>query len=538
MGCRRCSSDLIRSDRASARLSVAFRRRTSLWSWCGVFFFVTLPACGSSDPAPRPSQNVLTIGLPEVGGVTDVGLGLDQLISILTLEGLTQVNVSIDGRARPRLAESWTWENNGLRLRLNLRSGVAFHDGTAFTSAIAAEALSRAIARPGNRALYPSLSDITAVHADGDRQLILELSRPSAFLPEELDLPLEVGEKNSGTGAFRLASRDPSGTVLERVDGYYLGTPPIRQIVIRPFDTLRQAWAGLLRGEVDMVTEVPPEAVEFIRNEEVQVISFARSYQFLVAFNSQKPPFTSSAVRRALNATINREVLIKNVLGGQGESATGPLWPRHWAYDASIPPFSFDPQGAVSSLEAAGFRIPPTAGTPDSVPARLRFTCLIPQDFSLLERVGLEVQKQLYDVGVDMQFEVVTFQEYNSRIRDSQFDAVLVNLISGPTFSRPYIFWRSARESKGMNFFGYENVETERLFQVLRTSMNEAAVRSATSRLQRALLEDPPALFLVWEERARAISRNFRIVEAPGRDPLHTIWRWTENTDREPVSTQ
>jgi len=27
-------------------------------------------------------------------------------------------------------------------------------------------------------------------------------------------------------------------------------------------------------------------------------------------------------------------------------------------------------------------------------------------------------------------------------------------------------------------------------------------------------------------------------VDQQGRDPLHTIWQWTENTDRQPVSTQ
>lgn len=532
---RRGVSSDVSPYRASARPLSRRRRRTASWFWCGVLFLTPLPACISSDNTNLPRRNVLTIGFPE-SGVAGTELGLGQLTTNFTLEGLTQV--SVDGRVLPRLAQSWTWENDFLKLRLNLRPDVSFHDGTALTSTVVADALSRAIARPGNRALYPSLSDITAVRSEGTRQLVLDLSQPSGFLLEELDLPLGIGPQNVGTGAFRLVRADSSGVLLERFDSYYLGAPKIEQVTIRPFDTLRTAWTSLLRGEVDMVTDVPPEAVEFIRNDDVQVISFARRYQFLIAFNSQKPPFTSPAVRRALNAAVNRGALITNVLQGQGESATGPLWPKHWAYDASIQPFSFDPQRAVSSLEAAGFPLRAAAGTRGSAPARLRFTCLIPADFSLLERVGLEVQKQLYDVGVDMQFEVLPAQEYDSRIRDKQFDAALIDMISGPTFARPYIFWRSARRFKGMNFFGYENAETERFFQILRTSMNEAAVLSATRRLQRALLEDPPALFLIWNERARAVTRQFRIAEEPGRDPLHTIWQWTENTDREPISTQ
>jgi ABC-type transport system substrate-binding protein len=284
-----------------------------------------------------------------------------------------------------------------------------------------------------------------------------------------------------------------------------------------------------------MVTDVPPDAVEFIQNDDIQVISFRRSYEYLIAFNSAAPPFRSPAVRRAMNTAVNRELLITNALQGQGESATGPIWPKHWAYDASAQPFGFDPRGAVSILQGAGFQFS-TAAADDRPPARLRFTCLVPEGFSLLERIGLEVQKQLYDVGIDIAFEVLPFLEYDVRIREGRFQAVLVDMISGPTLARPHVFWGSARR-EGLHAFGYDNPEAARLFALLRTSTNEAVIRSAVSRLQRVLLEDPPALFLAWDQRSRAVRRNFRVAESGG-DPLFTIWQWAENTDRQPVSTQ
>jgi peptide/nickel transport system substrate-binding protein len=510
--------------------------RRTLWFWCGVIFLSASSACTDTNSSTSQSPNLLTIGFPE-GSVTGADLGLGQLINTLTLEGLTQINTSVDGRALPRLAERWVWENNGRRLRLHLRSGVTFHDGTPLTSTVAAEALSRAIERPANRALYSSVADITSVRPDGELQLVLELSRPSAFLPEDLSLPLSIGAGNVGTGLFRLVSGESDGLELERFDRYYLGAPEIDRVIIRPSDNLRTSWTRLLRGEVDMVTDVPPEAVEFIRNEDIQVISFPRGYQFLVAFNSAEAPFKSPAVRRALNAAVNREALIANVLQGNGEPATGPIWPAHWAYDRSIQPFGFDPRGATSLLEAAGFRsvaVDPTSRRP---PARLRFTCLLPANFSLLERIGLEIQKQLYDIAVDVRFETVPIEEYNARLREGLFEAALIDMVSGPAFGRPFLFWRSAREFQGLNVFGYENAETERQFQILRASLNEAAIRSATSRLQYALLDDPPALFLAWNERARAVRRRFD-VGSSNRDPLFTLWQWTENTASQPVSTQ
>lgn len=156
---------------------------------------------------------------------------------------------------------------------------------------------------------------------------------------------------------------------------------------------------------------------------------------------------------------------------------------------------------------------------------------MIPANFSLHERLGLEVQKQLFDIGVDVQFEVIPAAEYDRRLRAGLFESVLVDLISGPTFGRPFIFWRSAQQFHGLNVFGYDSLQSEQFFQALRRSMNEAAIRSVTPRLQRSLLEDPPALFLAWNSRARAISRHFRIPDNPGRDPMLVIRQWTENPD-------
>jgi len=536
MGNRRGSPD-VGNNRASARRSPAFRRRTAPWFWCGVFFFASLAIdCGSPEPGILP-RNELIIGVPEAN-VASAEIGVRELINLFTLEGLTQVDV--DGRALPHLAEKWTWEKDGLRLRLYLRRGVKFHDGTALGPEIAADLVREAIARPGNLALYPSLNDITEVRSDADQQLVIDLSQTSALLPEDLQFPLVIrtGSQEIGTGPYRVAGRDAGQVVLEGFDEYHLGAPKIRRLVLSPFDTIRTAWASLLRGDVDMVTDVPGEAVEFVRNDDVEVISFARRYQFLVAFNSRRPPLNSSKVRKALNLAIDRDALIKNILQGHGVPAKGPFWPKHWAYDNSVAPSSFDRTFAISLLEEAGFG-PGDSGKASEIPgARMRITCLLPAEFNILERIALDLQKQLYEIGVDMQFQVVPIEEYDLRIRTGRFEAVLIDLISGPTLSRPYIFWRSGSRFQGLNVFGYENLEAERLFGLLRTATNEAAVRSAVSRLQRVLLDDPPALFLAWNERTRAVRRDFQLVYEEDRDPLYTIWQWTENTDRDPVSTE
>ncbi len=504
---------------ASAGHARVHERRTGLR--CGVFLLCAVFAvsCTAKSSPPNARPNELRIGNPESG--TEPGRHTAEALSI---ESLTQLGA--DGRPLPKLAESWWWGKDGRELNVNLRPGVQFHDGTPLSAAVAAKILGDAVARPSNQALFTSLTDVIAVRSRGDRQLVFELSQPSAFLPDDLELPLTHDSPLIGTGPYRVVKTDQPEIVLERFPGYYLGTPEIARVIIRPFDTLRTAWTSLLRGDVDMVTDVPPDTVEFIQNDQVRVISYGRRYQYVVAFNSRKPPFNSALVRRALNTAVDRDALIQNVLQGHGLASTGPLWPSHWAYNSSIASYRFDPGLAVSLLNSAGVKADKRTDGPR---ARFKFTCLIPENFSVIERVALEVQKQLYNVGVDMQFEVVPAKEFGARIQQGRFDAILIDMVSGPTVGRSFIFWRSARHFQGLNVFGYENVEAERLFDVLRTSTNEIAIQSAFTRFQEILLDDPPALFLAWNERSRAVRRDFEIVQDPVRDPadpVYTITRW------------
>lgn len=494
---------------------------------CGAFLVCTaLAACGGAEPTAASSTAELRVGFPEAS-VAQQELGVGQFATLLSLEGLTFGNV--DGRPLPRLAERWTWEANGLALRIHLRPGVFLHDGRPFNAATAVPIFTENVARPRNQSLYPSLSDIDSVSIAGDRQMVIHLSRPSGFLLDDLAMQLSTGRGNAiGTGPFRLTKRSTEETVLERFDQYYQGAPAISRIVVTPFDTMRTAWAGLLRGNFEMVSDVPAEAVQFIRNDEVQTLTYQRWYQFLFAFNAQRPQLRSPAVRRALNLAVDRQAIIDNALRGYGVPSTGPIWPEHWAYDRSRQPFTFDPRQAESLLDAAGFPRGTGARISPMRSARMRLTCIMPDGFSTYERIGLDVQKQLYAVGVDLQFDIMSVTAYSERLQASDFDCALIDMISGPTLARPYSFWRSGKRFSGIyNTFGYENDHAERLFEQLRTSTNETVIRAATNGLQQVFLDDPPALFLVWNQRTRAVRSEFHVAREPNRDPLLTVGQWT-----------
>jgi hypothetical protein len=82
--------------------------------------------------------------------------------------------------------------------------------------------------------------------------------------------------------------------------------------------------------------------------------------------------------------------------------------------------------------------------------------------------------------------------------------------------------------SKGAaNAGGLGSSVIDTAFDRLRHAKSEDEYRQRVAELQRAFVDDPPAIFLAWSERARAVSTRFA-VPAPerGRDILATLRLW------------
>jgi len=145
--------------------------------------------------------------------------------------------------------------------------------------------------------------------------------------------------------------------------------------------------------------------------------------------------------------------------------------------------------------------------------------------------MALLVQRDLAHVGVDMQLETVSVNEFTRRILTGDFDAVLIELIVGNTPTKPYTFWYS--QSK-RDFTGYKNADVDGALDAIRHASNDTEYRQAFSAYQAALVADPPAIFLALGEVTRAVSKRFQVVAPPRSDILPTIadWRLTDDSLR------
>jgi len=350
-----------------------------------------------------------------------------------------------------------------------------------------------------------AFEDIEQIAATSGKELTIALRRPSPLLIEALDSPVRK-ENGSGTGPFK--SVDPAKPELIANDDYYLGRPAIDEIVIRRYPSIRAAWAEMLRNQIDMLYEVGPDALESLAGAtNVSLFTFIRHYQLLVFFNTNIPVFRDADVRRALNLAIDRDNLIAEGLNGHGVPSPGLISPNYWAFQRP-PTISFDVKAADTTLRAK----------------RISFVCLVAPEF---ERVALVMKRQLETVGVDMRLREIPMESLMEALVKRDFDALLADTISGPSFFRIYRAWHSQGPLGG----GVGNKHLDAALDRVRFAQSAAEYRTAVGEFAKAVSEDPPALFLAWSERARAVNRRFDVPVEPGRDILTTLRLWRPTTD-------
>jgi peptide/nickel transport system substrate-binding protein len=466
-------------------------------------------SCGrQARPALDGSTSVLRIGFAELS--TDPGRGVRQLSQIISVEGL--VRLGEDGRLQPQLAENWTRAADGRSVSVHLRPGVRFHDGSPFDGQAVAKILPDAL----HSFMGPLFSDVEGIDVSGEHSVEIRFRKPSPLLMEALEAQIpKPGRSVVGTGPFMTTA--DSTTEMRANTGYYLGRPTIGQVRVETYPNVRAAWADMLRDRIDMLYEVGPDALGSMEaSTSVSIFTFTRGYQYLIALNTESPALRSRDVRQALNRAVDRAAVVRVALNGHGLASRGPFWMRHWALGPDLPSFDFDPQRASLSLAGKNRHGRAPVGG-------VHFTCLVPPD-AVHERLALEIKRQLANVGVDMAVEQVPVDRLFQSIASRTFEAALMEGVSGPTLLRPYQLWHSGGV---FNSSGLGNTSIDAALDRLREAASDDELGTAAAGVQQAFIDDPPAIFLAWIDRARAVSKRFKVVTAPGRpDVLGTMRLW------------
>src|SRR2546429_2958039 len=184
-----------------------------------------------------------------------------------------------DGKLYPGLATEWKLQGQ-TQWTFKLRPGVKFHNGDPFTSADAKFSLERTYDPNVKTMVATVFTTIDRIDAPDPTTLVIHTKKPDPLLPARLAfyggqiVPKKYVEavgndafnaKPVGTGPVSFSSwvKDDRA-VFDAYGGYWGGKIDVDPWIMRAIPETAPRIAALLKGETDVIVQVPPDQGERI----------------------------------------------------------------------------------------------------------------------------------------------------------------------------------------------------------------------------------------------------------------------------------
>ena len=462
------------------------------------------------------------------------------------------VSYTHDGEYRPRLADSWSMADDHMSMTFQLNKDAKWHDGEPLTADDVVFTLKAVISEKVDnyyRSNFVVLAgtdengicanpDNLGVEAVDEHTVKIEfksgkdentiLSGLCSFLyvlPQHI---LDTGDYASinnssfwsspvGAGPFRYV-RDSAGEQLEMTanEDYYLGCPDFKTFVIRVVPAASLT-AGLLNGDIDVVGagSIPLSDWETVKASDSLTAKAVTSYSYqYMEFNLAQgnDTFQSAAVRTAFDKAINKQLMVDQLMSGEGLVAVGPMPPYHPYYNEKLVANSYDPTSAQRELEAAGFDFGRT------------YRLIVPQGNQVREQSALIIQQNLQDIGIKVEIETYDFATLLEMMHRGDFDLGLLGGGSNISPSESAVIFAPGG---ARNYSLLTDGKWYDLVNAGDSLVDFDERKVAFDAFQAALVEDQPYIWLYHQNDLWAHSN--RIAEIPMEDFIwynYEVWTW------------
>ncbi|MGO8989935.1 MAG: peptide-binding protein [bacterium] len=460
-------------------------------------------------------------------------------INSFVFNGLIKYNRSLDGFVGD-LAESWKVEPGPQPvITFYLRKGVLWHDGKEFTAEDVKFTYDRIMDEKTNTVRRSSFELVKSAEVLDPYTFRVTYKEPFSpgldswgigiipkHLLENVDINTTPFNRHPiGTGPFRFIEWvSDEKIVLDANSQYFEGTPDLDGIIYRIIpETALNEMEILTRG-VDYSGISP---FEYRRMEEipsVKVYSQPSLGYTYIGYNLKNPLFRDRRVRRALTYAINREQIVQYVLYGLGVVATGPFPNQMWYWNPNVKPIPYDPQKARELLEEAGWK-PNKNGILEKEGKPFRFTLITNSGNDTRRDVGVLVQRQLHEIGIDVTLELYEWSVFIKDFIDARhFDACILGwgLSVDPD---AYEIWHSSQIEKGFNFTSYRNPEVDKLLVEGRREYDIQKRKEIYWRIHELIADDQPYTFLFVPLAISAVEKRFFLLQKDkaGKEQLEPI---------------
>ena len=399
-----------------------------------------------------------------------------------------------DGRLFPALATQWqrtaptTWE-------FKLLDGVKWHNGDPFTSEDAKFSIERTYDPAAKTLVATVFTTIDRIEAPTPTSLVIYTKKPDPLLAARLAFyggqivpkkylttvgPDQFNAKPVGTGPIRFVSwvKDDKAA-FEANPQYWAGRIDVDRVIFRPIPETAARIAALLKGEVDLITQLPPDQWDRVNQNPTTMgkgVLYAGLY--VLGVNSKVPPLDNPLLKQALSLAIDRQAIVNDLERGRGIVPNGPIAKGDHHYDASRPPLPYDPAKARAKLKEANYK---------NEPVIFETTIgYVANDKAMAEAIAAMWK----DVGVNVSVEVIEYSVRAQHNRDKSFKGLWWSDPTSTLGDPDGMMWRLLGPGGPMDY--WRNPEWDKLGSDARFSVDEKFRDQAYRRMTDIFLQYLP----------------------------------------------
>ena len=311
----------------------------------------------------------------------------------------------------PGLATSWE-QVSPTEWDFTIREGVKFHDGTTMTTGDVAFSINNTYG--DGEEPFAASGTIASVVAVDDSIVRITTKNPDPALLARMATVMgqvypqayyesvgkeEFGRVPIGTGPYKWAGRVAGESVtLTANDDYWGETPPLSSIKFVEVPEVSSRIAGLITGEYDIVTSLPPDQTRPIDNDdatEIRAVSVENVHMITFRQYKEDRPQADKRIRKAMALSLDRALLADKLWNGLTVAGTYDFagYGDYSLADRGALPF--DPDEAKRLLAEAGY---------DGEEITIRIVSGYYTNMTRAMEVGVEMWK---DVGLNVKLDII-----------------------------------------------------------------------------------------------------------------------------------
>jgi peptide/nickel transport system substrate-binding protein len=160
-------------------------------------------------------------------------------------------------------------------------------------------------------------------------------------------------------GPYKVKEFKPDNLlVLVAHDSYFGGKPTAREIRYQVVPEVSGRVNGLLSGEYDFVTDIPPDQIKTIEaNPKFEVVGGPVLNHRIVVFDKTHPQLANPKIRLAMAHAIDRDTIVQALWANRTSVPAGLQWEYYGSMfqkDWTVP--KYDPQLASRLIKEAGYK--------------------------------------------------------------------------------------------------------------------------------------------------------------------------------------